>query len=86
MRDLLLESEMDVRQLSQTLRLPEKDVYPHLAHVRRSTSRRRQRLRIRPACCRSCGYEFSDRRRLTTPSRCPRCKHERVDPPSFRID
>jgi hypothetical protein len=36
--------------------------------------------------CQSCGFTFRDRSRLETPSRCPRCKRERIDEPLFRIE
>ncbi len=38
-----------------------------------------------PATCKKCGYQFTDRERLKKPSRCPRCKSERIDPPRFYV-
>lgn len=54
-----------------------------LRHVRESN---RDAFIIEPARCRNCGFEYSDRDRLTTPSRCPECKSERIDGPWFEID
>jgi predicted Zn-ribbon and HTH transcriptional regulator len=46
------------------------------------------RLRTEPARCTACGFVFGDRaeRRLHTPSRCPRCRSERISEPRFRIE
>ncbi len=54
-----------------------------LQHVRKSN---REDFVIEPARCRNCGFEFRDRDRLSTPSRCPECKDERIDGPWFRIE
>lgn len=56
-----------------------------LEHVRRSLGRG-ERFVIHPASCARCGFVFADRKRLSTPSRCPSCRSERIDDPSFRID
>jgi predicted Zn-ribbon and HTH transcriptional regulator len=52
-------------------------------HVRMSN---RENFVIEPARCRHCGFEFTDRERLSTPSRCPKCRAERIDGPWFHIE
>lgn len=82
---LLSDREMDVRELSQELGIKEKDVYEHLVHVERSVAAARGRFILTPSQCLLCGYVFEDRRRLTRPGRCPKCKRSRLRNPSFRI-
>lgn len=85
MTDLMRARETDARELSQALGLTEKEVYGHLEHIRRSTAAAGETLVVTPSECLACGYVFADRRRLTRPGRCPRCRASRVSPPAFRI-
>lgn len=86
MIDLLRGEEMTDRDISQALGIPEKDVYGHLDHIARSLAPRGLRLKIRPARCMSCGFEFRNRRRWSKPGRCPRCKESHLERPSYFID
>jgi len=83
--DCLSAQEMSARQLSQAIGLPEKEVHGHLVHAARSLNAGNNRLIIRPAECRQCGYVFENRKRLTKPGRCPRCKGTHLHQPTFRI-
>lgn len=85
MADLMRARETDARELSQALGLTEKEVYGHLEHIRRSTAAAGEMMVVTPSECQACGYVFADRRRLTRPGRCPRCRNSRVSPPAFRI-
>jgi predicted Zn-ribbon and HTH transcriptional regulator len=82
---LLREREMDARELSQALGLKEKEITEHLVHVQRSVKASRSRFIVTPSRCLLCGYGFVDRRRLTRPGRCPKCKGTHLQSPSFRI-
>lgn len=84
--DLLSEQEMSAMDLSQALGIAEKEVYPHLTHIARSAQAQHKRLKVRPARCLACGYVFEDRKRLTPPGRCPRCKQSHLQRPTYRID
>ena len=83
--NLLSEKEMTARDLSQALRIREKEVYEHLPHAERSVKNSKKKLTIDPATCINCGFVFKDRRRFTTPGRCPHCKSERIEHPMYRI-
>jgi hypothetical protein len=73
------------RQLSALVRISEKAVPGHLEHVRKSAPAAGERLEVEPPVCLKCDYVFEERGKLTLPSRCPRCKGERIDPPRFRL-
>ena len=85
MTDLLREQEADPLELSQALGVAEKEVYAHLEHIQRSAVAAGAEWVVTPSECLACGYVFTDRRRLTRPGRCPRCRHARISRPAFRI-
>jgi transcriptional regulator len=76
---------MTVRELSKAIRISEKEVIAHLEHVARSI-KPHKRLMIEPPTCNKCGFVFADRHRFSTPSRCPKCRHEGIHPPAFKIN
>ncbi|RJQ68195.1 MAG: transcriptional regulator [Desulfobacteraceae bacterium] len=82
---LLERQPMDVVAISQALGIREKETVIHLPHIAKSVAGRGGRLRVRPARCEGCGYEFKDRRRLSPPSRCPRCKTSRIQGPWYEV-
>ena len=82
---LLQEEPMTAMEISQAVRIPEKEVYRHLPHIQKSVAGQGRELLVAPCPCRACGFVFKERRRLTRPGRCPRCRGSRIDPPVFRI-
>jgi len=79
---------MDVYQIARELGLEPSEagsVYEDLEHVARSLRSSGMSLLMEPPTCRSCGYVFKDLKRLRKPSKCPRCKGERISPPRFII-
>ena len=83
-KELLLEETLSSLELSQLLGRPEKEVLDHLAHIARAPGPG-LRFQITPAVCKSCGFAFKKRQRLTTPSRCPICQHEGIRRPRFAL-
>ncbi len=83
--ELLSKSELDARELSQELGVQEKEVYEHLAHVARSVKAEKKKLIIHPSRCLRCGFVFADRKRLTRPSRCPKCRRTHLQSPRYHI-
>jgi len=82
------EEPMDVVQIARALGLNPREtrtVYEDLEHLARSLRNSPVRLYMVPPYCRSCGYVFKDLKRLRKPSRCPRCRSERIAPPRFTI-
>ena len=83
--DYLKEASMTGLDISQTVGIREKAVYDHLPHIARSVEAQGDRFVISPAQCLGCGYCFRERRRVTPPSRCPKCKGTHIQDPSFEI-
>jgi hypothetical protein len=82
---LLQASPMDRRDLSQALRISEKEVDGHLPHVGKSVAAQGMTWQVTPAYCDSCQYTFRDRKRCTPPSKCPKCKASRIQGPWFQV-
>ena len=83
---LLLQDAMTALDISQAVRASEKDVYQHLVHIEKTVAGQGRRLVFTPCSCQACGFIFKQRRRLTRPGRCPRCRESRIDHPVFRIE
>ena len=74
-----------LRELAREHGLREAEAAEHLGHALRSLGQS-ERLGESPAGCMGCGFSFRKRRCLTTPSRCPRCRSERIRPAEFRVE
>lgn len=75
------------RDLAESIGISERQVEDHLTHIIRSIARdRHRRFVLQPASCRSCGFVFRGRMRLTRPSRCPKCRSEGIAFPRFAIE
>ena len=84
-RRVLADGFATAREVSGRVGISEKDVAGHLEHLARSLKSAGERLEIDPAKCLACGFVFRDRSRLTTPSRCPRCRDEGIAPARYRV-
>ena len=84
---LLTGTRRSARELAELIGAPERQIEEHLAHVVRSLARdAARRFQLEPSRCHDCGFVFRERTRLTTPSRCPRCRSEAIAPPRFGIE
>ncbi|THE66292.1 transcriptional regulator [Salinadaptatus halalkaliphilus] len=60
-------------------------VVDHVDHVARSLEGTDEQLLVAPPTCRDCGFEdFDDL--VNLPSRCPDCKSESVDEPTYTVE
>jgi transcriptional regulator len=80
-------SELSFEELRRELEVSVRMLEDDLRHVERSLRRGSARLRVDPARCLACGFVFTDRapRRFQAPSRCPRCRSERIAEPRLEI-
>ena len=83
--DLLSLKEMTVREISQTVRISEKEAMDHLSHIELSVKRLGKQLIIIPYRCLTCGFVFDNRSRFTKPGRCPKCKKSHLQTAYYRI-
>ncbi len=87
---LLIESENPLTLRDIALYLDERNIKviaEDLKHIAKSVKKLkggRYQLVLIPAQCKRCGFVFKKASSLT-PSRCPKCKSERISPPKFKI-
>jgi predicted Zn-ribbon and HTH transcriptional regulator len=83
----LARSEYSFEDLRTALEIPARELEEELRHVEKSARGQGLRLRVREPACRDCGFAFPGRTRkhFHPPSRCPKCKSQRIEPPSFRV-
>jgi predicted Zn-ribbon and HTH transcriptional regulator len=83
---LLKEGPLTGKEISGLLRIPEKDVYEHLEHIRKTMNKGDYRLAVVPARCDRCGFVFTKRGRLKKPGKCPICRNESLQEPLFSVE
>ncbi len=79
---------LDVFQIACILGLSPREaqsLYEDLRHVARTLKSRGLTLLMAPPACKTCGYVFKDLRKPRKPSKCPRCRSERISPPRFTV-
>jgi len=81
--EALEEESLDLREISRRFKIREKEALEHLPHVAKSVGP--GRFVMEPPSCHQCGFSFKKRTRFNTPSRCPLCRSEAINPPRFRI-
>jgi len=79
-------AELSVKEISAMVGIPEKAVYSHLEHIKRTLHAEGRVLVVRPSECRKCGFVFRKRERFTKPGKCPACKGTSMEEPVFRIE
>lgn len=79
---------LDASQIAAALGLGPhevKTVYEDLEHVAKSLRASGMTLLMVPPTCKSCGFTFKDLKRPRKPSKCPRCRSERISSPRFIV-
>jgi len=84
--DALTPEPQCARELSQRASLSEKEILEHLPHLARSLAAAVRTLGIQPARCKSCGFHFEPQLSRARPSRCPKCKSERIEAARFSLE
>jgi len=86
LREALAPEPQSARELSQAASLSEKEVLEHLPHVARSLAAEGRELGILPARCKGCAFHFEAEVSRARPSRCPKCKSERIEAARFSLE
>jgi len=75
----------DIDELIMELEIFDKRILINdIQHIERSLKRLPQKLIMTPAQCQECGFTF-DKKRIKYPSKCPKCKGQRILSPQFKI-
>ena len=82
--EMLSKEPISLQHQANQFRVEMREISDDVEHIRQSIKGKAD-LVMQPAQCRQCGYVFKERSRVKRPSRCPRCKHERIMPPLFSI-
>lgn len=83
--DLLSSDELTLRDLSQSVGIPEKEVVGHLSHIERSIRNQGKIFVETPYRCLSCGFIFAKRTRFSKPGRCPDCRNSHIQTAHYTI-
>jgi len=82
---LLAGETVSALDISREVRIPEREVYGHLEHIRRTLRVTGLRLHLAPAVCGECGFVFHKRTRLTKPGKCPACRSSHISEPLYSL-
>jgi predicted Zn-ribbon and HTH transcriptional regulator len=83
--ELLRAEELSAHEISERAGVQEREVADHLRHLELTLRQTAERLHTSAPCCIQCGFAFTAREKHSRPSRCPRCKSERITRPRFRV-
>ena len=75
--------KLTAKDISSSVKISEKDVYEHLEHIQKTTSKSEHHLIVIPAECIKCGFLFRKREKLKKPGKCPICRGEQISDPIF---
>ena len=81
--DMLKEHPMTAKQIAEFFLVELKEIVEDLSHIAKSIY---PNLKMYPAYCKKCGFEFKERTKVKTPSKCPKCKAESIQAALFKIE
>ena len=82
-------SSASIKELAEILEVSQKNITNDLEHIFKTLKNHDTRLLIRPAQCLNLNCEFvfsANRKRMSDPSRCPKCHGERIESQMFKIE
>jgi len=80
----LLEKEpLSAHELALRFEALPQDIVEDLEHIKKSI--KPKKLVVIPAKCEDCGFVFKEREKIKKPSKCPKCRGERIFAPLFKI-
>ncbi len=77
----------DLKALMTQMEYPnKKSLINDIAHIAKTIISEGRQIFVLPASCSACGYIFRQKGfELKIPSKCPKCKEQRIDWPSLKI-
>jgi len=78
--DILSQNRISLQEIANIFGVELKEILEDVEHIKKS-----RKLVMFPAQCKKCGFVFRERSKIKTPSKCPRCKHERIQASLFTI-
>lgn len=81
--DILSKNNISLQDIANIYRVELKEILEDVDHIKKSI--KPKKLVMTPAQCRNCGFIFKERSKIKTPSKCPRCRHERIKACLFTI-
>lgn len=84
--EVLRSAPAGISDISVGAGVSERQVPVHLEHLKKSLKASGEKLVVKPAQCRECGFEFTKRERKSKPGRCPVCRSTRIAEPVFSIE
>ena len=82
--EILRSEALSLQDLSVFLKVHIKVILDDIPHVEKSVQPQ-EKLIVVPSQCQQCGFTFKERRKIKTPSRCPKCKGTWIKSPLFQI-
>ncbi len=77
---------VSLEDLCQELRIFDKRIIlDDLHHIALTLKKKDSKLVMVPPTCQRCGFIFKGLKKPKMPSRCPKCKNERISSPLFQI-
>ena len=81
--EILKKEKISVQEIANLYRVIISEVLIDFYHIKKTFN---NKLKKEPAVCSYCGFVFEERSRIKTPSKCPKCKHEKIFPQRFWIE
>jgi predicted Zn-ribbon and HTH transcriptional regulator len=80
-------SDATIKELALKFETTSSNIVNDLEHIFKSLKHSEAQLFTRPAQCMNsnCNFIFSSRKRLSDPSKCPKCHSERIEPQLFKV-
>ena len=78
--ELLKKERLSVRDLSQIVGRPEKEINAQLSQIGKSVN-----LEMEEPECIKCGFVFERKGKTKKPGKCPKCRSTRISSPLFMI-
>ncbi|MFC1648532.1 hypothetical protein ACFL1B_03655 [Nanoarchaeota archaeon] len=63
-----------------------KEIIDDFKYIKHAINKEGRNIVMLPAQCKACGFTFKERSKVKTPSKCPNCRHERIEAAKFKIE